>query len=172
MSQTPFQAPPGATITTCFRVVQDLASQGILDDSDPGMSHEVQRQTEAVDRLAALLDGNGEDLDFMTEDYDGLAYPLCDEDGFVREIDLDDIRAIADDPEMDVMTICFELACQQFRQEDLEGMVSDVDGIRISASDAVDLAAAFWELRHEEVKELDHADLDITEVFEDEGPQL
>jgi hypothetical protein len=176
MNDTPFEAPEGATISTCFRVVLDLARQGILDDSDPGMAYEVLRQTEAVDRLEALLDGCSDDLDLMTEDYDGLAFPLCDKEGFTKPIDLDDIRSLSPDYSMDAMAISLELACQQVRDEEEDGKIAEIDGVRIRVGDALDLAAAFWEIHHEDIRDLDHSDLDIYETMqefeENEGPDL
>lgn len=168
MSEKTFLMPRGATIVTCLRVVADLARQGVLEDDDPDMAGEVERQVAAVGRIDALIASHADDLLSLEKGRGGIgAAPILDAKGFTRDIDLGHLRATSAAPHRDSMLVVLELACQQVTEE---GNLALVDGIRIRVGDAIDIAGSFYEMEHERIRSLG-IDLSIPETDTGEDPR-
>lgn len=147
---TPEKSPP---LLLALDIVAQLARQGVLEAEDPGMEYEAARQAKAVDMFDDFVSNLGEDMDGILEARGGVD-GLRTETGGFPELDLDEVRGIAANPEFDVMAIALELAAQQIREGEVtEDELIESDGETMAAGEALDLVGAFWERCGAEIAE-------------------
>lgn len=147
---TPEKSPP---LLLAFDIVSQLARQGVLEAEDPGMEYEAARQAKAVDMFDDFVSNLGEDMDGILEARGGVD-GLRTETGGFPELDLDEVRGIAANPEFDAFSITLELAAQQVREGEVaEDELIESDGETMAAGEALDLVGAFWERCGAEITE-------------------
>lgn len=147
---TPEKSPP---LLLAFDDVAQLARQGVLEAEDPGMEYEAARQAKAVDMFDDFVANLGEDMDGILEARGGVD-GLRRADGSFPDLDLDEVRGIAADPEFDAFSVTLELAAQQIREGEVdEAEEIESDGETMAAGEALDLVGAFWERCGAEISE-------------------
>ena len=122
-------------LSEALEKMHSLADLGVLEDDDPGMADEIDRQRDAVDTVGDFISNHWEELDStwgdrLPADGDPVAdFPFTDLSG---------IREIAEEtghPLARAMAIAIELGSQQMTAFD-EGE---------EAREAVRMSIAFWE---------------------------
>lgn len=127
-------------LSDALETMHSLANMGVLDDADPGMADEVDRQRDAVDTVGDFVGNHWEDLDARWGD----AMLSSDRAVSFPDADLDAVRAIAAEtghPLAQAMAIALELATQQ---------VPDLDEDS-EAHQAVSMSIEFWEQAGREI---------------------
>ena len=139
-------------LLTAISIVYSLADEGVLEPDSPDMEAEAARQKEAVDMFHDFAVNHND----MLEDFyimRGGAAALQNEAGEIPDLDLDNIRSLAEDPKKDMMAVTLELAAQQFRSDDFddESEITVQDQVML-VSHALDLVGAFWERYGQEIQ--------------------